>query len=149
MRHILRGLPIAALLVLAAAGCSDSDAGGPDQAAGDTDAPEESEPTEATAEAFCADIEALNEQFADDTSGDVTAVIDAMDSLDAPEEIADDLQAMIDGARAQSEVDAEDAEAVAELQEELAAAGEAQERVNAFVEENCDFASAQAESPSD
>jgi hypothetical protein len=140
MRHILRGLPLAALLLLAAAGCSDSDAGGPDEAADDTD---DAEATEVTAEAFCADIEALNEQFESDPDADIAAVIDAMDSLDAPEEIADDLQTMVDGARAQSDVDPEDAEAVEGIQDELQAAGEAEERVSAFVEENCDFASAE------
>jgi hypothetical protein len=140
MRHILRGLPLAALLLLAAAACSDSDAGGPDEAADESD---DTEATEVTPEAFCADIEALNEQFENDPDADIAAVIDAMDSLDAPEEIADDLQTMVDGARAQSDVDPEDAEAVEEIQDDLEAAGEAEQRVSAFVEENCDFASAE------
>lgn len=138
MRHILRGLSVAALLLLAAAGCSDSDAGGPEQAADDTEA---TGTPEVTAEAFCADVEALNEQFANDPGAEVADAIEAMDSLDAPEEIADDLQAMVDGARAQNEVDPEDAEAVAEIEDEVAAAGEADQRVSAFIAENCDFAS--------
>jgi hypothetical protein len=144
MRQILRGLPVAALLLVAAVGCSDSDAGGPDQAADDSENSENTEGTEdteasaVTPEAFCADVEALNEQFAADPNADTTAVIEAMESLDAPEEIADDLQTMVESARAQTEVDPEDTEAVAEIQEQLTAAGD---EVNAFVMENCDFAS--------
>jgi hypothetical protein len=139
MRQILRGLPVAALLLVAAVGCSDSDAGGPDQAADDSENTEDTEASAVTPEAFCADVEALNEQFAADPNADTTAVIEAMESLDAPEEIADDLQTMVESARAQTEVDPEDTEAVAEIQEQLTAAGD---EVNAFVQENCDFAAA-------
>jgi hypothetical protein len=141
MRQILRGLPVAALLLVAAVGCSDSDAGGPDQAADDsenTEATEDAEASAVTPEAFCADVEALNEQFAADPNADTTAVIEAMEALDAPEEIADDLQTMVESARAQTEVDPEDTEAITEIQEQLTAAGD---EVNAFVQENCDFAS--------
>jgi hypothetical protein len=130
MRRTLIGLATAGLL--AVAGCSDSDAGEPDVAA---------ENGGGSVDQFCADVEALNERFDSDpdAANDVDAVIEAVEGLDAPDEIADDLAEVVAGARAQAELDPNDAEAAAELEDQLASAAAAQERLGTFVEEECDI----------
>jgi hypothetical protein len=130
MRRTLIGLATAGLL--AVTGCSDSDAGGPDVAA---------ENGGGSVDQFCADVEALNERFDSDpdAANDVDAVIEAVEGLDAPDEIADDLAEVVAGARAQAELDPNDGEAAAELEDQLASAAAAQERLGTFVEQECDI----------
>jgi hypothetical protein len=124
MRRILIGLLAVIGLVGFTAACSDSDdesstSGGGGGGGGDS------------AEAFCDDIQALDDRFSEDTeaANDPDQVLEALESLDPPEEIADDFQTVLDANR-QAIDDPESTEGLEE-------AAEAQVRVSTFIQEEC------------
>ncbi|MDD9372041.1 MAG: hypothetical protein PV358_18110, partial [Acidimicrobiales bacterium] len=135
MRRTLIALAAAGLLVVT--GCSDSDSGDP---SGDEDAAEETTANDESGdesgddipEGFCSDFQSLNDQFSEDpeASADPEAVATALESLDPPDEIAEDFATLIEVSRSTADIDPNDPEAVAELQAE---AGEAQARVASYL----------------
>jgi hypothetical protein len=136
MRRTLIGLAAAGLLVFT--GCSDSDSGGGDSA-GDDSAGGDSGGSET--ESFCAEFQELDERFSEDAeaAADVEQVLGALESLDPPEEIAEDFDLVVEVARQSAEVDTEDDEAMAELETLSEEASEAEQRVSEFIEEECDL----------
>ena len=143
MRRTLIGLAAAGLLVVS--GCSDSDSGDPNAEAAD----ESNENTDGgssggsgdsgDSDSFCADFQSLNDEFAADPEAinEPNAVADALDSLDPPDEIAEDFATIIEVSRSTADVDMNDPEAVAEAQELSQSAGEAEARVTAYLTEEC------------
>jgi hypothetical protein len=133
MRRTMIGLGVA---VLVAVGCSDSDGGG-DATAGDGEGG--SGGSGGSAEQFCEDFQALDEQFANDpeAANDPQAVLTALEALEPPDEIADDFRALIEVSRVQAELDVEDTEAVDEFESLVEESAEAQERFASFVDEEC------------
>ena len=133
MRRILIGLAAAGLLLVT--GCSDSDddtgstggeSGGESSGGG-------------TTEEFCTEFQALDDQFSQDpeAASDPAQVIEALEGLDPPEEIADDFETVLEVSRQTADVDIEDPDAVAEAQELGESATEANERVSTFLQEEC------------
>lgn len=150
MRRTLIALAAAGLLVVS--GCSDSDSGDPNADEGAADESTENEDSgdsgdeggdesADTPEGFCTDFQSLNDQFAEDpeAASDPNAVIEALESLDPPDEIAEDFAALIEVSRSTADVDMNDPEAVAEAQELSDSAGEAQARVSAYLEDECNI----------
>ena len=131
MRRTLIGLAAAGLLV--AIGCSDSDSGGGDNAGGDSGGSE--------AEGFCADFQELDDRFSEDpeAAADMEQVLGALESLDPPEEIAEDFDLVVEVARESADVDPEDPEAMEELQALSEEAGEAEQRVGEFIDQECEL----------
>ena len=64
-------------------------------------------------------------------------VLEAFEELDPPDEIADDFDAMLEASRNIADVDQSDPEAMADAQAEIESATEAQERVSAYLDEEC------------
>lgn len=128
MRRTIIGLALVG--AVAFAGCSDSEdgVGGEASGAGPIDT-------------FCDEFAALDERFASDpdAAADPEAVVEALESLRPPEEIADDFETVLDAARGLAEVDASDPDAVAEAQELNDDATEAQGRVSDYLDANCDL----------
>ena len=150
MRRILIALAAAGLLVIS--GCSDSDEGDPNaeadsaeesaddaQSADNGDAAEDE--SAAVPEGFCTEFNDLNDQFAEDpdAAADPEAVISALESLEPPEEIAEDFATLVEVSRGTADVDMNDPEAVAEAQELSESASEAQARVSAYLENECNI----------
>jgi hypothetical protein len=136
MRRTLMSL--AACGVLAVAGCSDSDndTGGDDVSTADSD----SESGGGSVEDFCTEFNALNEQFSDaEAAEDDAAVLDALRSLDPPDEIRDDFELIVEATEAFSEVDPEDTDALDDIQTEFEDRGavEASGNVETFITDNC------------
>jgi hypothetical protein len=107
----------AAALLVAGAGCSDSTVGGPeDQASGGGSG---------SVEAFCEDYAAVDERFSDPAAQPEPAeVVDALEQIDAPEEIADDWETFTAGFADADEIDVNDPESagrIAEIQEAASA----------------------------
>jgi hypothetical protein len=127
MRRTLIGLAAAGLL--AVTGCSDSENEDGGAAASDG----------GSAGEFCDGFEALNDRFAEDpaAASDPVQVLDELESLDPPDEIADAYQKVIDVSRQSSEVDIEDPEAVEEVQQLGEEAADAEEDVAAFLQDEC------------
>jgi hypothetical protein len=136
MRRTLMSL--AACGVLAVAGCSDSDNDtGSDDA---STAGSGSESGGGSVEDFCTEFNALNEQFSDaEAAEDDAAVLDALRSLDPPDEIRDDFALIVEATEAFSEVDPEDADALDDIQTEFEDRGavEASGNVETFITDNC------------
>ena len=82
---------------------------------------------------------AIEERFADDpeAAADPEVVLEAFEELDPPDEIADDFDAMLEASRNIADVDQSDPEAMADAQAEIESATEAQERVSAYLDEEC------------
>jgi clumping factor A len=138
MRRTLMSL--AACGVLAVAGCSDSD----NDTASDDDSGSGSETGGGSVEEFCTEFNALDEQFSDpEAAEDDDAVLDALRSLDPPDEIRDDFQLIVEATEAFSEVDPEDTDALADIQTEFEDRGavEASGNVETFITDNCDTGS--------
>jgi hypothetical protein len=138
MRRTLMSL--AACGVLAVAGCSDSD----NDTAIDDDSGSGSETGGGSVEEFCTEFNALDEQFSDpEAAEDDDAVLDALRSLDPPDEIRDDFQLIVEATQAFSEVDPEDTDALADIQTEFEDRGavEASGNVETFITDNCDTGS--------
>lgn len=127
MRRTIIGLLIAGALALA--GCSDSegDVGG-EAAAGS-----------GSSEDFCSGFEELDQRFDEDpdAAADAEAVVDELDQLDPPDEIADDYAVVIEAGRSLADLDPEDPEAAAEAQQLSEEAAAAQGRVSEFLETEC------------
>jgi hypothetical protein len=132
MRRTLIGLAAAGLLV--ATGCSDSDSGGGDDSAG-------GDSGGSAAEGFCADFQELDDRFSEDpeAAADMDQVLGALESLDPPEEIAEDFDLVVEVARQSADVDPEDPEAMAELESLSEEAGEAEQRVGEFIDQECEL----------
>lgn len=146
MRRILIALAAAGLLVVS--GCSDSDSGDPnaeddtsDENAESAESDDGEEGSGDVPDGFCADFQALNDQFAEDpeAASDPEAVISALESLEPPDEIAEDFAALVEVSRGTAEIDMNDPEAVAEAQALSESAGEAQARVSAYLEDECNI----------
>jgi uncharacterized protein (DUF433 family) len=125
MRRSTLALPVLALALGVA--CSDSDSGGPDEAAG------------GSADAFCGDFQDLEERYADDADADPEVVLDELDALEPPDEIADDYQQLIDALRETSTLDPANEEDVARAQEIAAETQEANQNVSTFLAEECEI----------
>jgi hypothetical protein len=138
MRRTLMSL--AACGVLAVAGCSDSDNDtGSDDDTSTADSGSES--GGGSVEEFCTEFNALNEQFSDaEAAEDDDAVLDALRSLDPPDEIRDDFELIVEATEAFSEVDPEDTDALDDIQTEFEDRGavEASGKVETFITDNCD-----------
>lgn len=123
MRRFVAGLAVVGLLM--AAGCGDDDGGASSE--------EISE--------FCDGFNEINEQFSDiNPVADPEALDEALDmlrDLEPPAEIADEYETVLDGFEALSEIDINDPEEVAQVQEEFADAEEAFNAVGDFVEDEC------------
>lgn len=124
MRRMIIGLAIVG--VLTAVGCSDSDVGG--EAAGGS-----------STEDFCAEFQALDERFSDDPDASSDEVVEALEGLDPPDEIADDYATVVDATRELAELDTSDPEASQRAQELSEEAGDAQTRVSDFLQNDCDI----------
>ncbi len=95
--------------LVALAGCTDSEVGGPeDSAAG------------ASVEQFCDDYQELDDRFSDPTAEATPQEIsDALAEIEAPEEIADELEAWVEGIPEAADLDPADptdAQRITELQ---------------------------------
>jgi hypothetical protein len=135
-------MSLAACGVLAVAGCSDSDndTGGDDASTADSG----SESGGGSVEDFCTEFNALNEQFSDaEAAEDDAAVLDALRSLDPPDEIRDDFELIVEATEAFNEVGPEDTDAIADIRAEFEDRGavEASGNVETFLSDNCDTGS--------
>jgi hypothetical protein len=123
MRRFVAGLAVVGLLM--AAGCGDDDGGAS---------------TKEIRE-FCDGFNEINDQFSDiNPVADPEALDQALDmlrDLEPPAEIADEYETVLDGFEALSEIDINDPEEVAQVQEEFADAEEAFNAVGDFVEDEC------------
>ncbi len=128
MRRTIIGLTIAGALALA--GCTDSEDGVGGEAAG-----------AGSSDAFCAEFAALDERFASDpeAASDPDTVVEALEELDPPDEIADDLATVLDAARGLAELDPSDPDAAEQAQELNDEAADAQSRVSDYIDENCEL----------
>jgi hypothetical protein len=127
MRRTIIGLILAGALALA--GCSDSEGDVGGDAAGGSGSSDD----------FCSDFEELDQRFDEDpdAAADTVAVVDALDELDPPEEIADDYTAVIDAGRRLADLDPDDPAAVEEAQQLSEEAAAAQGRVSDFLSTEC------------
>jgi hypothetical protein len=142
MRRTLIGLAAAGLLLVT--GCSDSDdesgsdnGDAADESGGDESGGDESGGGDASG--FCADFQELDDQFSADpeAAADPNAVIEALEGLDPPEEIADDYATILEVSRQTADLDPEDPEAIEEAQALSEDAAEAQERVSTYLADEC------------
>lgn len=127
MRRTLIGLAAAGLL--AVTGCSDSDnESGGEAASGGGSAAD-----------FCDDFEALNDAFTEDpdAAADPERVLEGLEGLDPPEEIADAYRTVLDASRQTNALDPEDPGALEEMQQLSEDAAEANADVTAFLDEEC------------
>ena len=130
MRRYIGGL--AAIGLLVAAGCGGDDGGDGDSAEGGGGG---------STEDFCAGFNDINEQFADiDPAANPEALDEAVDllrDLDPPEDVADDYATGLEGFEALADIDVNDPDAVADLQEEFSGTEDAFTAVSEFVEREC------------
>ena len=126
MRRTIIGLILVGACALA--GCSDSEGDVGGDAAGS-----------GSIEDFCSDFEELDRRFDEDpeAAADTAAVVDALDELDPPDEIADDYATVIDAGRRLADLDPNDPAAVEEAQQLSEEAAAAQERVSELLETEC------------
>lgn len=124
MRRSIIGLTVFG--ALAVVGCSDSEVGGESVAAGSSDD-------------FCAEFEELDERFSADpeAADDVSAVADALDGLNPPDEIADDFDVVVEATRELAELDPDDPDAAERAQELGQEAAAAQDRLSEYLESEC------------
>jgi hypothetical protein len=127
MRRTLIGLAAAGLLLVT--GCSDSD----DESGGDAAS------GGGSSEDFCGDFQALDDRFSEDPEAvsDPEQVIEALEDLEPPDEIADDYATVLDVSRQTAEIDLEDPEAMEEAQQLSEDAAGAQERVSIYLADEC------------
>ena len=128
MRRTIIGLTIAGAVALV--GCSDSEDGVGGEAAGS-----------GSTDAFCAEFASLDERFSSDpeAAADPNAVVEALEQLDPPAEIADDFETVLDAARSLAELDPSDPDAADEAQALNDEAADAQGRVSDYLDANCDL----------
>jgi hypothetical protein len=127
MQRTIIGLILAGALALAACSDSEGDVGG--EAAGGSGSSDD----------FCSDFEELDQRFDEDpeAAADTVAVVDALDELDPPDEIADDYATVIDVGRRLADLDPSDPAAVEEAQQLSEEAAAAQGRVSDFLSTEC------------
>jgi hypothetical protein len=123
MRRFVAGLAVVGLLM--AAGCGDDDGGASSEEIRE----------------FCDGFNEINDEFSDiNPVANPEALDEALDmlrDLEPPAEIADEYETVLDGFEALSEIDINDPEEVAQVQEEFADAEEAFNAVGDFVEDEC------------
>jgi hypothetical protein len=123
MGRFVAGVAVAGLLI--AAGCGDD--GG-------------SASSEATDE-FCDGFSRINERFSDinpvTNPEALQEALDMLRDLDPPKEIADEYDTVLEGFEALAEIDINDPEAVAQVQEDFADAEDAFNTVGDFVDREC------------
>jgi hypothetical protein len=112
--------------VLAGSACSDSegDVGGENSGG-------------ASASDFCADFEALNESLATSDSADFDTIVDGLESLDPPQQIADDFDTMVEAARQLADLDPSDPAQVEDAQALQEDSQDAQQNVSSYIEDEC------------
>jgi hypothetical protein len=121
----------AAVAALALAGavagtaCSDSD--------GDVGG----ENSGASGSEFCADFEALNNSLATSDSADFDTIVDGLESLDPPQQIADDFDTMVEAARQLADLDPSDPAQVEDAQALQEDSQDAQQNVSSYIEDEC------------
>lgn len=113
-------------IALVGGACSDSDdgvgrAGGTEGDSGDD---------------FCADFQALNDELAASEASD-EAIVEGLDDLDPPRQIADDFDTVVAAARQLVALDPSDPDAMPQAQATQQAAAEAQQNVSSYIEEEC------------
>ena len=129
MRRTLIGLVAAGALLVA--GCGGDD--------GETSTDDSGDSGEnASASDFCAQFQGYDEQFNQNPDASEEEVVEAIRSLNPPEEIADDYETLLQGLDALVGVDPSDPEAAAAAQEEMAQYQQASENIQAYVDENCE-----------
>jgi hypothetical protein len=131
MRRTLIGLMAAGALLVAGCGGDDGEttsADGGDGGGGEN----------ASASDFCAQFQGYDEQFNQNPDASEEEVVEAIRSLNPPEEIADDYETLLQGLDALMGVDPSDPEAAAAAQEEMAQYQQASENIQAYVDENCE-----------
>jgi len=136
MRSKVRSTVVAVVLSgLVAVGCSDDDGG--DGGTGDSGASGDAEAADGS---FCDVAQAVSDGIATAGGpGDVAEIVEQMRSLDVPDEISDDWDAIADVFGAVTESEGQPPEEVPSVDVDQQRAMEASEAVNAYVEEECDF----------
>ena len=92
-----------------------------------------------SAEEFCGDFQDLEESYAEDVDEDPEVVLDELDALEPPDDIADDYQQLIDALRETNTLDPASEEDVARAQEIAEETQEANENVSTFLAEECEI----------
>ena len=131
MRRTLIGLLAAGALLVAGCGGDDGETtsdGGGGGGGGES----------ASASDFCAQFQGYDEQFNQNPDASEEEVVEAIRSLNPPEEIADDYETLLQGLDALMGVDPSDPEAAEAAQDEMAQYTEASENIQAYVDENCE-----------
>jgi hypothetical protein len=131
MRRTLIGLVAAGALLVAGCGGDDGETTSDDGGSGET----------ASASDFCAQFQGYDEEFDQNPDASEEEVVEAIRSLNPPEEIADDYETLLQGLDALMGVDPSDPDAAAAAQDEMAQYQEASENIQAYVDENCEGAS--------
>lgn len=139
MRRTLIGLVAAGALLVAACGGDDGETTSDD--GGETTSDDAGSGETASASDFCAEFQGYDEQFNQNPDASEEEVVEAIRSLNPPEEIADDYETLLQGLDALMGVDPSDPEAAAAAQDEMAQYQEASENIQAYVDENCEGAS--------
>jgi hypothetical protein len=124
MRRTLIGLGAAGALLVA--GCGDDDDSGTTAGGGDGD----------TA-GFCEQFLAYDEQFSENDEATEEEVIEAIRSLEPPEEIRGDFDTLLEGLDELSSIDTSDPEAAAGMQEQMAEYTGASQNIQQFVDREC------------
>lgn len=130
MRRTLICLLAAGAILVAGCGGDDDDSGSGDDRAGTVEG-------DGSVEGFCGQFRTYDEQFTNDPEASDDEVIEAIRSLDPPDEIAGDFETLIEGLDRLQSIDTSDPEAAAGLEEEMAQYTEASTNIQAFVDENC------------
>jgi hypothetical protein len=142
-RTLICLLAAGAILVAGCGGDDDDDAGTGDDQAGTVEG-------DGSVEGFCEQFRTYDEQFTNDPEASDEDVIEAIRSLDPPEEIQQDFETLIEGLDRLQTIDTSDPEAAAGLEEEMAQYTEASTNIQTFVDENCgDTSVDQSDSGSD
>jgi hypothetical protein len=132
MRRTLICLLVAGAILVAGCGGDDDDDSG--TGGGNSD---DTSSGDASVDSFCEDFRSYDEQFSEQNEPSDEEVIEAIRSLDPPEEIADDFDTLIAGLDRLQSIDTNDPAAQEELQEEMSQYTEASTNIQTFVDENC------------
>lgn len=126
--HLLRrmvGFAAVPVLLVTATACGGDDDDSADGGGGDSSS-------------FCDDVRALEDEFGDANDSDAEtfdAAMQAFSQLDPPAELAEDWELMMSSLDLMSDIDIENPESID--QDAMAEAGEAADRVNTYMEEEC------------
>lgn len=134
MRRTLICLLAAGSILVAGCGGDDDDDGNDTQS---ENGGENASSGDASVDSFCEEFRSYDEQFSEQNEPSDDEVIDAIRSLDPPEEIQDDFDTLIAGLDRLQSIDTNDPAAQEELQEEMAQYTEASTNIQTFVDENC------------